>query len=57
MAKMIKYNLSEKDLEESYTPLHAEIQWTEHKSGGNVPQLGLLVLIKVIQKQGFFLNF
>lgn len=49
----IKYNLSEKDLEESYTPLQAEIQWAEHKSRGNVQQLGLLVLINTIQKLGF----
>ncbi|CAH2465054.1 MULTISPECIES: DUF4158 domain-containing protein [Bacillus] len=53
----IKHNLSEQDLEESYTPLHAEIQWAECKSRGNVQQLGLLVLIKVVQKLGFFPQF
>lgn len=50
----IKHNLLEQDLDESYTPLHTEIQWAERKSRGNVQQLGLLVLIKVVQKLGFF---
>ncbi|MFB5563372.1 DUF4158 domain-containing protein [Bacillus cereus] len=53
----IKNNLSDQDLEEAYTPLHSEIQWTERKSRGNVQQLGLLVLIKVAQKLGFFPQF
>lgn len=50
----IKNNLSDQDLEETYTPLHTEIQWAERKSRGNVQQLGVLVLIKIIQKLGFF---
>ncbi|KAB2331563.1 DUF4158 domain-containing protein [Cytobacillus depressus] len=51
-----KSNLSEKDLEEVYTPKIKEIKWAEVKSKGFLQQLALLVLIKTVQKLGFFIR-
>ncbi|MFS0882885.1 Tn3 family transposase [Metabacillus niabensis] len=49
-----KSSLTEQDLQEVYTPRREEIEWTDTKSRGNIQQLGLLVLIKTVQKLGFF---
>ncbi|MDK8643783.1 DUF4158 domain-containing protein [Niallia taxi] len=51
-----KSNLTEKDLEEVYSPKMNEIEWTEAKSKGTLQQLALLVLIKTVQKLGFFVQ-
>ncbi|WP_337078829.1 DUF4158 domain-containing protein [Bacillus subtilis] len=51
-----KSNLTEKDLEEVYTPKINEIEWAEAKSKGTLQQLALLVLIKTVQKLGFFIH-
>lgn len=51
-----KSNLTEKDLEEVYSPKMNEIEWSEAKSKGTLQQLALLVLIKTVQKLGFFIH-
>jgi hypothetical protein len=51
-----KSNLTEKDLEEVYTPVMNEIEWAEVKAKGTLQQLALLVLIKTVQKLGFFIR-
>ncbi|MCQ6276333.1 DUF4158 domain-containing protein [Bacillus sp. V3B] len=51
-----KNNLTEKDFEEVYTPEMNEIEWAEAKSRGNLQNLALLVLIKIVQKLGFFIR-
>ncbi|WP_071460814.1 DUF4158 domain-containing protein [Bacillus massilinigeriensis] len=51
-----KSNLTEKDLEEVYTPKINEIEWAEIKSKGTIQQLALLILIKTVQKLGFFMR-
>lgn len=51
-----KSNLTEKDLEELYTPTMNEIQWAGSKSKGNLQQLALLTLIKTVQRLGFFIR-
>lgn len=43
-------------MEEVYTPKMNEIEWAEAKSKGNIQQLALLVLIKVVQKLGFLIR-
>ncbi|RAL21956.1 DUF4158 domain-containing protein [Thermoflavimicrobium daqui] len=50
----IKSNLTDKDLEEAYTPQREEVEWAERKTRGNFQQLALLVLLKTTQKLGFF---
>lgn len=51
-----KSNLTEKDLREVYTPQMHEMDWAETKSRGYVQQLALLVLLKTVQKLGFFIR-
>ncbi|UNJ81107.1 hypothetical protein (plasmid) [Metabacillus dongyingensis] len=50
----IKSNLTVKELDEVYIPQRTEIAWTEAKSKGTLQQLALLVLIKSVQKLGYF---
>jgi hypothetical protein len=50
----IKSTLTEKELDEVYTPQRKEIAWAEAKSKGTLQQLALLVLIKSVQKLGIF---
>jgi hypothetical protein len=50
-----KSNLTREELEDVYTPQQAhEVDWAETRSKGMVQKLGLLVLLKTVQKQGFF---
>jgi hypothetical protein len=51
-----KSNLTEKNLEEVYTPKMNEIEWAEAKSKGILQQLALLVLIKTVQNLGFIIR-
>lgn len=51
----IKSNLSRKELEEVYTPKTEEIEWACRSARGTVLQLGLLVLLKISQRLGYFI--
>jgi hypothetical protein len=46
--------LTREELEEVYTPQPHEVDWADKKSKGMVQKLGLLTLLKTVQKQGFF---
>ncbi len=48
-----KSNLTHEELEEIYTPQAHEVDWADKKSKGMVQKLGLLLLLKTVQKQGF----
>lgn len=50
----IKSTLTEKELDEIYTPQRKEIAWAASKSKGSLQQLALLVLMKSVQKLGIF---
>src|SRR5699024_9736475 len=50
----IKSTLTEKELDEVYTPQRKEIGWAASKSKGSLQQLALLVLMKSVQKLGIF---
>ncbi|QDI92553.1 DUF4158 domain-containing protein [Salicibibacter halophilus] len=50
----IKSTLTEKELDEIYTPQRKEIAWAESKSKGSLQQVALLVLMKSVQKLGIF---
>jgi hypothetical protein len=52
----IKSNLTEQDLKGAYTPQRQEMEWAEKKSRRNFQQLALMVLLKTVQKVGFFMN-
>jgi hypothetical protein len=49
-----KSNLTREELEEIYTPQAHEVDWADKKSKGIVQKLGVLVLLKTVQKQRFF---
>lgn len=46
--------LSQKELEESYTPTPQEIQFVSTPGRGAEPRLTLLVLLKTVQCLGYF---
>lgn len=50
----IKSTLTEKELDDVYTPQRKEIGWATSKSKGTLQQLALLVLMKSVQKLGIF---
>lgn len=50
----IKSTLTEKELDDVYTPQRKEIGWATSKSKGGLQQLALLVLMKSVQKLGIF---
>ena len=51
----IKSNLSQQELEEVYTPKTEELEWACRSARGTIPQLGLLVLLKISQRLGYFI--
>ncbi|MGH0945637.1 DUF4158 domain-containing protein [Bacillus mycoides] len=50
----MKNNVTSQELANVYTPNRKEFEWTATKSRGNIQQLGLLVLLKTVQKLGRF---
>nr|WP_014107030.1 tyrosine-type recombinase/integrase [Sulfobacillus thermotolerans]AEP14367.1 integrase family protein [Sulfobacillus thermotolerans] len=45
---------SQKELNEIYTPTPEELIWAEQNTRGDVAHLGLLVLLKISQRLGYF---
>ncbi|MCU7799417.1 MAG: DUF4158 domain-containing protein, partial [gamma proteobacterium symbiont of Lucinoma myriamae] len=50
-----KLHLSEKDLNDVYTPSHKERSFARKKTQNNLNCLAFLIHLKVFQKMGFFL--
>ena len=50
----LKSSYSQKELNEIYTPTPEELIWAEQNTRGDVAHLGLLVLLKISQRLGYF---
>ena len=50
----LKSSYSQKELSEIYTPTPEELIWAEQNTRGDVAHLGLLVLLKISQRLGYF---
>ncbi len=50
----LKSSYLQKELHEIYTPTPGELVWTAQNTRGDVAHLGLLVLLKISQRIGYF---
>lgn len=50
----LKSSYSQKEVNEIYTPTPEELRWAKQNTRGNVAHLGLLVLLKISQRLGYF---
>lgn len=51
----LKSSYSQKELNEIYTPTPEELVWAEQNTRGYVANLGLLVMLKISQRLGYFI--
>ena len=50
----IRSNVTEKELIELYTPSQEQLEFADRNTRGKIQKLGLLVLLKVFQRLGYF---
>lgn len=54
---VIKNNISHNELNQIFTPTEEDLRFINKSSRGDVQKLCLLVMLKVFQKLGYFINF